>query len=306
VEQAAPRRIGVDVSRRVALADGLAHTDRELLVSALGPWAQRLVPAERLVVGWLETRLPEELDAMAALGRATHELIAEAFSPDVVRPGRTTAADLGWWLRQRATERGLAPWFHPVVAVQRAGVPLTADRLPAVPAREPIRPGDLLSCDVGLTTLGLCSDIQRCAYVLASGEASAPPGLRTALSVANRLQELTVGELRPGRTGDEVLAAARSAAAAEGIEAIVYSHPIGTHGHGAGPAIGLWDRQDGVPGAGELPVHADTAWALELAVRTAVPEWDDQVVRLPLEEGIALTADGADYLTGRQTELVLV
>jgi hypothetical protein len=103
-----------------------------------------------------------------------------------------------------------------------------------------------------------------------------------------------------------VLAAARSAAAREGIDADVYSHPVGFHGHGAGPAIGQWDQQGVVPGAGDYPVHADTVYALELAVRRPVPEWNGQCVRMAVEEGIAVTADGIQYLHGRQTELILI
>jgi Xaa-Pro aminopeptidase len=120
------------------------------------------------------------------------------------------------------------------------------------------------------------------------------------------MQDLTTAALRPGRTGNEVLAAARAAAAAEGIDGDVYSHPVGFHGHGAGPAIGLWDQQDGVPGAGDYPVHTDTVWALELAVRVPVPEWGGQLVRMALEQGIALTEEGVQYLDQRQTELILI
>jgi hypothetical protein len=61
-----------------------------------------------------------------------------------------------------------------------------------------------------------------------------------------------------------------------------------------------------VPGAGDHPVHADTAYALELAVRRPVPEWGDQCVRMALEQGIVLTADGVEYLDARQTELILI
>ena len=90
-----------------------------------------------------------------------------------------------------------------------------------------------------------------------------------------------------------------------GIDGDIYSHPVGVHGHGAGPAIGMWDQQDGVPGAGEAPVHTDTVWALELSVRVPVPEWGGQLVRMALEQGIALTDRGVEYLDERQTELIL-
>jgi hypothetical protein len=120
------------------------------------------------------------------------------------------------------------------------------------------------------------------------------------------MQDLTTAALTVGRTGNEVLATARSAAAREGIDADVYSHPVGFHGHGAGPVIGLWDEQDGVPGAGDYRIHPDTVYALELAVRLPVPEWGGQCVRMGLEQGIALTGEGVEYLDGRQTELILI
>ena len=309
VEQADPQRIGIDVSASFALADGLSHTEHRLLTEALGPYADRLVPAEDLVIGWLETRLPEEIAALQALNRLAHHVIAEAFSPAVIDVGTTTALDVAWWIRQRFHDLGVEPWFQPSVALQRAGVPLVEHRgtwLPGVGYDAVIEPGDLVHCDVGLASLGLTTDTQRNCYVLRPGETAAPAGLQAAMRAANRMQDLTTGALTVGRTGNEVLAAARAAAAADGIDGDVYSHPVGFHGHGAGPAIGQWDQQDGVPGAGDYPVHPDTVYALELAVRVPVPEWGGQDVRMALEQGIALTDDGVSYLDDRQTELIVL
>ncbi|RBY82505.1 Xaa-Pro aminopeptidase [Geodermatophilus sp. TF02-6] len=310
VEQAGPRRIGVDVSADFALADGLSYTEHRLLAEALGPWADRLVSAEDLAVGWLEARLPEEIVALDAMNRLAGEVVGEAFSsPAALAVGATTATDLAWELRQRLADLGAEPWFHPVVDLQRAGATPVRGRgalLPAVPYDAPVEPGDLVHCDVGLSSLGLKTDSQRTGYVLRRGETDAPAGLRHALAVANRMQDLTTAELVAGRTGNEVLAAARAAAAAVGIDGVIYSHPVGFHGHGAGPAIGRWDDQGGVPGVGDRVLHPDTVYALELCVRVPVPEWGGQPVRMALEEGIALTGDGVRYLGDRQTELLLI
>ena len=46
------------------------------------------------MVGWLETRLPEEIAALHALNRLVHEVIDEAFSPAVIDVGTTTALDV--------------------------------------------------------------------------------------------------------------------------------------------------------------------------------------------------------------------
>ncbi|WP_369137535.1 M24 family metallopeptidase [Modestobacter versicolor] len=309
VDQADPRTIGIDVSATFAHADGLSHTEHGLLVAALGPHAEKLVSAEQVAVGWLETRLPEEIAAMHAMNRLVHQVIDEAYSPAVITVGRTTAADVAWWIRQRFADLGVAGWFQPTVGLQRAGSPLAEERgtaVPSVPWDAVIEAGDLVHCDVGLSTLGLMTDTQRNGYVLRPGETGPPAGLVAALAVGNRMQDLTTAALQPGRTGDEVLAAARAAAAAEGIDGDVYSHPVGVHGHGAGPAIGMWDQQHGVPGAGSALVRTDTVWALELCVRVPVAEWGGQLVRMALEQGIALTGDGVEYLDGRQTELILI
>ncbi len=306
VDQAAPRRIGIDVSARSALADGLSATEHRALTAALGPWAQRVVSAEDLVVGWLETRLPGEVAALDALNRLTDRELARALSPAVLAPGTTTAADLAWGLRQRLADRGVPSWFHPGVTVQRAGVPLldAGDvALPALPQDAPLEPGDLVTCDAGLASLGLTTDLQRSAYLLRRGETAPPPGLQEAWAAGTRARALTAEALVAGRTGDEVLAAARAAAAEEGLATEIYSHPIGVHGHGAGPAIGRWDQQDGVPGDGDRVLRPDTVFALELAVRARVPEWGGQEVRLALEEAVVLTGSGTSFLGTPQREL---
>ena len=97
------------------------------------------------------------------------------------------------------------------------------------------------------------------AYVLRHGETAAPDGLNEAFSTGNRLQDILTDEFVTGRTGNEILAAALAQAASEGIKASIYTHPIGFHGHAAGPTIGLWDRQEGVPGKGDYPLFPMTA-----------------------------------------------
>ncbi|MGY1786335.1 M24 family metallopeptidase [Geodermatophilus sp. SYSU D00698] len=306
VAQAAPRRIGVDVSAGCPLADGLSVAEHRRLTAALGDLAGRLVSAEDLVVGWLETRLPEEVAALDALARYTDRVLAEVLSPTVLVPGVTTAADLAWEVHERMAGRGVPPWFHPGVTVQRAGVPLLPDggvELPAVPQDAVLEPGDLVTCDAGLSSLGLVTDLQRSAYLPRPGEDGPPAGLRRAWAAGRRAQELTAAALVPGRTGNEALAAARAAMAAEGLEADVYSHPVGVHGHGAGPVIGRWDDQRGVPGEGDRVLHPDTVFALELAVRVTVPEWGGQCLRLALEEEVVLTSAGASELGTPQRAL---
>jgi hypothetical protein len=94
---------------------------------------------------------------------------------------------------------------------------------------------------------------------------------------------------------------------AQSIGGTVYTHPIGDHGHGAGPLIGLWDRQDGVPGRGDVQLRASTWHSIELQAASSVPEWDGQRVRMMLEEDAELTAEGTmRWVLRRQERLHLV
>lgn len=304
VAERAPKRIGIDVSTTFAFADGLTHTEHALLMEALGPdLAARTVSAEGVVIGWLERRLPEELAAADTNNRIAHALIAEAFSSKVIQPGVTRATDVAWWLRERTRALGLTCWFQPSVSIQRRGE--YVGPMGATPDVV-IMPGDLLHCDFGLHYLGLATDTQQNAYVLRLGETDAPEGMKAALRTANRQQDILAAEMVAGRTGNEVLMAALAAQREAGIEGRIYTHPIGYHGHGAGPMIGRYDTQAPLPGTGDARLHHDTMFSFEMYIEQPLPEWDGQTIRIATEQIVAFTAEGVSYLGGRQTELHLV
>lgn len=114
-------------------------------------------------------------------------------------------------------------------------------------------------------------------------------------------------EVRPGRTGNEALQSSLARMRAEGIDGTVYTHPIGMHGHGAGPLIGLWDRQEGVSGRGDAKVIPSMWFSIELQATSQVPEWGGQRVRMALEEDMTIDAAGRNaWALGRQTTFHLV
>jgi Xaa-Pro aminopeptidase len=205
-------------------------------------------------------------------------------------------------MRQRVNDLGLGTWFHPSVEVQRRGT--TEAQLGDDPV---IQRGDVLHCDFGVTALRLNTDTQHMGYVLREGETAPPAGLMKALAASNRLQDILLAELRPGRTGNEVLRAALARARIEGLNGTIYTHPIGLHGHGAGPLIGLWDYQDGVPGRGDARVIPNMWFSIELQATTPVAEWGGQPLRSAQEEDVMLGDDGIPrWAWRRQTEFHLV
>ncbi len=307
VRERDPQRIAVNVSETFALADGLSHAEHGALRTALGEeLAGRLVSGELLSIGWLETRTPSEMELYPTLGRIAHEIIAEGLSDRAVQPGHTTTADLEWWYREAITDARLETWFHPSVSLQRAETGGHSGSFASEEGSRTIHRGDLVHVDFGITYLGLNTDTQQHAYVLREGESEPPAGLVAGLRAGNRLQEILNSHFAVGRSGNEVLARSREQAEAEGLAPSIYTHPLGMHGHGAGATIGLWDQQGGVPGRGDYPVQADTAWSIELNVTVAIPEWDGQEIRVMLEEDAFFDGEAVSWIDGRQEELLLI
>ena len=298
IDSLKPKKIGIDISKDLAFADGLSHTLYEDIKNAIPKHEDKLVSAEEICVGILETRLEEEMVAYTGIVEIAHTLIREAFSSRVITPSVTTSDDVKYWMMQKAFDLAIDPWFDYEVTVIRKGKG-------EMPRDTIIIPGDLIHCDVGIKYLGLCTDTQENAYVLKIDEEDAPDDLRAALSSVNRLQDIVVSCFKEGKTGNEILKEAREKAIAEGIRPCIYSHPLGIHGHGAGPMIGLWDMQDGVKGAGDHKIHEDTVYSLELNCVCYIPSWSMDIT-FCAETDISFKDGKVHYMYDRQERLHLV
>lgn len=306
IEERKPSTIAIDISHTHAFSDGLSAGEREKLESTLGPeYLKRIVRAENLALEYVEIRLPEMLPVYRQMMETVHWLIGRAFSNEVITPGKTTDQDVVWWLRQQVNNLGLGTWFQPSVRVQkssRTGVNLLAEDAPLL-----IERGDVLHVDFGITAMRLNTDTQHMGYVLREGETDVPAGIKRALANSNRVQDLLMERMKPGRSGNEVLADTLAAMKAERINGSIYTHPIGDHGHGAGPLIGLWDRQQGVPGRGDVLVLPGTWFSIELSATTPVREWGNKDLWVGAEEDAVIDEAGrASWVLKRQTEYHLV
>jgi hypothetical protein len=302
VEECDPQAIQVNISHTHAFSDGLTAGEWEQMQGAIpARYRDRVVRRELLPLQYIEERIPEMLPTYRRMQEIVHETIATAFSDQVITPGVTRTEDVVWWMRQRVNDLGFGDWFQPSVSVQRRGVEMGDSANPV------IERGDVLHTDFGISALRLHTDTQHMGYVLLPGETEPPMGLRQALRNSNRLQDILLEEMVVGRTGDEVLRLTLERMRAEGLNGTMYTHPIGDHGHGAGPLIGLWDRQEGVIGRGEVPLRPNTWFSTELQVTTPVPEWDGQPVRSAQEEEAYIDADGnRHWMLRRQEEFHLV
>ncbi|GGG57998.1 Xaa-Pro aminopeptidase [Bizionia arctica] len=308
IEERDPKTIGINVSEHYGIVDGLVKTDYTELMDILpAKYEARIVSAEKLAIGWIETRTSKEMELYNQLVDITSAIIDEAFSTAVITPGVTTTDDVVWWMRQKVTDLGLETWFHPTIDIQRDDEELKSQVSAFSKDEEEkvIIPGDLLHCDFGITYITLNTDCQRHAYVLKEGETEVPTFLKKAFAEGNRVQDIFTGNIKKGRTGNEVLAMSLAQGREEGMRPAIYSHPLGNYGHSSGTTIGMWDSQDGVPVAGDYPLHENTVYAIELNTTVNIPEWNKDI-RIMLEEAGFLGPNGFRYVNGRQKEIKVV
>ena len=300
-----PDKIGINFSKHFALADGLVKTDFDELVANLpDAYQDRLVSAEKLAIGWIETRSEMEMKLYKKLVKTTHEIIGEAFSEKVIQPGITTTEDVVWFMRQKVTDLGLETWFHPTIDIQRSNEVLKSHIASFSKGKEEkiIQKGDLLHCDFGITYIGLNTDCQQHAYVLNEGEDEVPVFLKEAFKKGNRVQDILTSNMSLGVTGNKILKASLIQGRKEGLRPSIYTHPLGKYGHSAGTTIGMWDSQNGVPFNGDYALHKNTVYAIELNTTVAIKEWNKDI-RIMLEEA-GFFGDGVfEYVNERQVAI---
>ena len=314
-----PRRIGIDTSPTLPMADGLSVELKKYLDSAIGPeYAGREVSAELLARDFRTTRLPEETELYTELVAWTIAWEEEGLSPAAIVPGVTTPDDVHWWWRERAKQLGVdIASFLPGLRVISQG-----RHLPTNDPTETINPGDVLSIDAGLSMSGYHTDLKRMAYVLRPGETAPPESLQRAYADARAVTDVLCANMRPGRLGYEVWDATTSWAADQGYsigyamgptdpdanrrpEVGVYCHSVGTNVHD----IGARTSENNPHAFGDrvgYPLAVDNWYSVELHVSTPIPEWDGLIVKCTIEETAILTDDGPRFLVPRQKELLLI
>jgi len=300
-----PRTIALNMGGTRGQQSGLSHDSYKFLAESLGAENEKkFVPAADLLTEFFDTRLPEELVEYEKAVLATDVITRRAFSNEVIKPGKTTVGDVRWWMIEQVNKLGLSIWFQPDLRIQRQRTETgsTGQFLSTAKEADIIRRGDLLHVDFGLNYMGLSTDWQKHAYVLKAGERDAPAGLKAALKNTNRLQDALFGVARVGMTGTDVYQQTMAEMKRQNIEAMIYSHPIGNHGHGLGPSIDF----RGTIGGGGNKILAGSYTSIELNTSTPVAEWGGQKVTIMAEDDAVITANGYKFIRPRQTAFYLI
>jgi len=310
-QQYHPKKIALSYGARRGVQRSITKDTFDFIAQKMGPEAvQHFVPAADLIEEYLITRIPDEFATYTDLVKLTDALTFRALSNEVITPGKTTLGDIRRWLYDQLGSRGVGTWFQPDLRLQRKNMPNNTSRGFLAVASESmvVQPGDVLHLDFGITYMGLNSDWQKMAYVLLPGEHDAPEGLKRALKNTNDLQDaLMLRAARPGRTGGEVYNLAMEEMKRKGIEAKIYSHPIGDQGHGLGPSIDYRAAQRPEIGMSQAkPLVKGTYQSIELNSVTPVAEWDGQKVFVMMEDDAYLTDDGYRFFVPRQESWYLI
>ena len=305
VDESDPKTIALNIGGTRGQQSGLTYDGYKFLAEALGPDNEKkFVSAANFLTEFLDIRLPEELEHYRTAVLATDVITRRAFSNQIITPGKTTVGDVRWWLMQQLNNLGVDTWFQPDLRIQRQAVQTgtTSQFLSTADEKVVLRRGDLIHVDFGLNYMGLSTDWQKHAYILKAGEKDVPAGLKVALKNTNRLQDIMFSIARPGMTGTEVYEAAMAECKKQDLNCMIYSHPLGTHGHGLGPSIDF----RGNIGGGANKILPGSYMSIELNTSTNVPEWNGQKVTIMAEDDAHMTGTGYKFFHPRQTEFYLI
>ena len=307
VDERKPKTIALNMGGTRGVTTGITYDSYKYLAETLGAdYTSRFVSAAPLIVEYMDTRLPEELETYRTAVALTDMLTQRAFSNEVIKPGQTTAGDVRWWWLQQVNNLGLDVWFQPDIRIQRQSqeTSKTQQFLSVAEESEVIKRGDVIHIDCGLNYMGLSTDWQKMGYVLREGEKDVPEGLKKALTNTNRLQDALFTHIKPGAKGFEVYDATMADMKSMGIEAMIYSHSIGNQGHALGASVDFRRPTTGAPL--EPPFREGSYTSIELNTSTPVPEWGGQKVTIMMEDDAYLTSDGMKWFRPRQTAFYVI
>ncbi|MBN2035872.1 MAG: aminopeptidase P family protein [Chitinispirillaceae bacterium] len=293
-----PKRIAVNFSAGSEICDGLTHGMYLTLAKLLSEiaMADRLVSAERIVSALRERKSAMEIAAMKKAIAATEEIFAKVASH--IRPGMTEQKIAGFMLAEVDRLKLKCAWDRATCPAVFSG-PDTAEAHYSPTSRVVMR-GQVLNMDFGINIDGYCSDMQRSFYIMQEGEDEPPHAVARAFDDIVTSMEEARKFMRPGVQGISVDAAARTFLTRAGYEEFPHAlgHQVGRFAHDGTALLGpAWDKYGQRP---YKPLEENMVFAVE--PRAAVPDRGTMTV----EDMAIVTAGGAQWLSNRQNELLLI
>jgi Xaa-Pro aminopeptidase len=284
------------------LADGISYSQYTRLTNMLiQQVVNRIVSADELIYEWLSVKTPAEIDILRDAAKLTAQWEVEAY--EQVVPNESTDRDIALFLKQKMAEAGVKDAWSPD---QNPLVNSGPDRGHAHSTDRVIRPGDVIQIDFGIRVYDTwVTDIQRFAYVLAPGETEPPQEIQRYWEVAREGSRKAFEAMEPGVTGLEVDRVQRDWMNENGSMNVLWNtgHPVGYVAHDIGPSLGgAQEGRDPYPSAYKelrpgnvFAYDGFYMWEIEGGTKT-----------ISVEEMVAITKNGAEFLTEPQEELILI
>ena len=313
VEERDPKSIALNFAEHIGAADGLSHTDFQKLTRDLGEkYAERFVSAEKLTSDFRSRRVASEIAAFAWAGEMSRNIAERAFSNEVITPGKTTLADVAWWMREQQFENHLGTSFG-MPSVYITG----PDGFVALSNDHVIQRGDFLAIDWGVGYLNFYTDMKRHAYVLREGETHLPASIQKAFDNGLAVRNILKNHIKAGRTAGETYTILNQEINNAGfkimetfnsptddpdiVDVIIGCHSVGNLGHGTGPSIAWFN-----PERMTYMIQPTNLFSIELFAYTAIPEWGGKKLRIPLEDDAIVTERGVEWLYPVNQRVLLI
>jgi Xaa-Pro aminopeptidase len=313
VRERDPKTIALNYAEHIGAADGLSYTSYHKLSRELGEkYAQRFVSAEKLASDFRSRRVASEIAAFAHAGEMSRVIAERAFSNEVITPGKTTLADVAWWMREQQFENHLGTSFG-MPSVYITG----PDGFVALSNDHVIQRGDFLAIDWGVGYLNFYTDMKRHAYVLKEGETELPASIQKAFDNGRAVRDILKEHIKAGRTASETLDLLNGKINEAGfqvmetfnqptddpdiVDVIIGCHSVGNLGHGIGPSIAWFNPQRLT-----YEIRTSNMFSIELFAYTAIPVWGGKKLRIPLEDDAIVTERGVEWLYPVNQKVLLI
>lgn len=308
-----PKTIGLNYAEHIGGADGLTLTAWRHLKDTLGErYAERFVSAEKLASDFRSRRVASEIAAFAKAGQLSRQIAERAFSNEVITPGKTTLADVAWWMREQQFANNLGTSFG-MPSVYITG----PDGFVALSDDHVIQRGDFLAIDWGVGYLNFFTDVKRQAYVLKEGETELPASIQKAFDNGRKVRDIIKANIKAGPTAGETYDLLNGKINEAGfkvmekfnqptedpsiVDVIIGCHSVGNLGHGIGPSIAWFN-----PERMKYTIHPSNLFSIELFAYTAIPEWGNKKLRVPLEDDAVLSERGVEWLYPTSNKVLLI
>jgi len=297
-----PENIAVNDSLQFPAADGLTASNARWLRDHLAPeFSSRLISSRLLVESLLAEQISAEAPLFAESVRLTVAILDEVLSDQVVVASGTSLLDLDWAFRDRAAQLDVEVAYPPRTALYRPSSTLEAEHRMQLDLK--LQPGDLVFLSSGIRYLGYTNRVGRWAYLLPTGETTAPDWVNEALSRLADVAERTAELINVGQGAAEVLEATRSA-----MVGLVHSSTVidrvGRLQEGTVELESVVAPLRGWDSAYRLGANTGLAIALSTTIQPLGP--NAPPLLLVLLDTVLVTATGTDFVVPLQRTPLLI